>query len=205
MNRGVRKLRIFRHHDDYRACLRVIEEARDRIPLNVFAYCLMPTHFHLVLQPVVDGQLSSFMQWFSATHSKRWHVDKHSTGTGCVYQSRFKAIPVQDDRHFLTVCRYVERNPLRADLVQRAEQWPWSSLAQRIAERYPIRLACWPVPQPLDWMSLVNEMEPPVDVARIREALRRNRPLGDQPWAEQMADRLATAKALRPTGRPVGR
>ena len=58
----------------------------------------------------------------------RWHAHYHSAGTGHLYQGRFKAFPVEDDDHFYSVVRYVERNALRAKLVPRAEQWRWSSL-----------------------------------------------------------------------------
>ena len=90
----------------------------------------MPNHFHLVVEPTVDGQLSVFMQLLLGTHALRWNVFRKRSGQGAVYQGRFKAFPVQDDRHFLTVCRYVERNPVRAGLVSRPESWAWSSFSR---------------------------------------------------------------------------
>ena len=92
----------------------------------------MPMHWHVVLWPEAEGQLSSFLRWLTLTHSIRWHSHHHSTGSGHVYQNRFKAFAVAEDDHLLTVLRYVERNPLRAGLVS-AEDWPWSSLACRRA------------------------------------------------------------------------
>ena len=96
--------------------------------MRVCAYCLMPNHFHLVLWPTADGQLSRFMQWLSMTHAQRRHAHRHSAGRGHLYQSRFKSFVIQEDGHFLSVCRYVERNAVRANLVKRAERWRWGSL-----------------------------------------------------------------------------
>ena len=73
------------------------------------------------------GELSRFTPWLTLTHTQRWHAHRHSTGSGHVYQGRFKSFPVQEDKHFYTVCRYVERNALRAKLAPGAERWRWGS------------------------------------------------------------------------------
>src|SRR5713101_412578 len=95
----------------------VLNRAHARTPIRILGYCLMPNHWHLVLWPRDDGQLSEFMRWLTVTHTQRWHAHHHTAGTGPVYQGRFKSFPVQSDEHVITVCRYVERNPLRANLV----------------------------------------------------------------------------------------
>jgi putative transposase len=84
----------------------------------------MPNHWHLVVWPNRDGELSRFVGWPTLTHTQRWHAHRHSAGYGHVYQGRFKSFPIQEDEHFYTVERYVERNAVRANLVRRAEQWP---------------------------------------------------------------------------------
>ena len=94
--------------------------------MPVQAYCLMPNHFHLVLRPRADGDLSRFMQWLLTSHVRRYHRHYHSSGH--VWQGRFKAVPIQDDEHLLTVLAYVEANPLRARLVPKGTDWLWSSL-----------------------------------------------------------------------------
>ncbi|HUG92188.1 MAG TPA: hypothetical protein VML55_15210, partial [Planctomycetaceae bacterium] len=85
----------------------------------------MPNHWHLVVWPAGDGDLSEYMRWLTVTHTQRWHAAHHTSGTGALYQGRFKS------EHFLTVCRYVERNALRANLAGSAEAWRWGSLWQR--------------------------------------------------------------------------
>jgi putative transposase len=201
LNRGVRKLRLFDRPGDYRAFLKVFGEAQKRIPLRCLAYCLMPNHFHLVLWPKTDTELSAFMAWLTATHSKRWHARRRTAGTGHVYQGRYKAFPVSADTHFLRVCRYVERNALRAGLVARAEDWPWSSLAHRVRSQSTVSLADWPVARPSDWTELV-QLDVADETRDLRRALSRSSPYGPEEWRVQLASQLHLASSLAPVGRP---
>ena len=124
------RLSIFEHDGDFTAFERLLAEAVTRYAMRVLAYCLMPNHFHLLLWPRGDGDLSQFMQWLTLTHTQRWHAYHHAAGSGHLYQGRFKSFPVQSDDHFLTICRYVQRNALRAGLAVQAEDWRWGSLAR---------------------------------------------------------------------------
>lgn len=188
LNRGVRRLRLFDHPQDYLAFCRVFHEAQARIPLRCLAYCLMPNHFHLVLWPQADTELSDFMGWLTTTHSKRWHAWRETAGTGHVYQGRFKAFPVCSDMHFLRLCRYVERNAVRAGLVARAEDWPWSSLAQRAGRESLIALTEWPVARPADWLDLV-QLDVADETQDLRQSLHRSSPYGPDGWRLQIHKR----------------
>jgi putative transposase len=180
INRGVWRAQLFHQDGDYTCFRTLLASTLQRVPVRLFAYCLMPNHFHLVCMPGQDGQLSDFMRLLTQAHSKRWHAARGTTGTGPVYQGRFRAFAVQTDAHFLTVCRYVERNPLRAGLVRRAEEWPWSSLSDRWKISNEVALSDWPICQPDDWLSLVNGSEP--DLEAVRRAVLRNRPFGSAGW-----------------------
>ena len=125
-------------------------------------------------------------------------------GTGPVYQGRFKSFPIQTDHHLLVVFRYIERNPLRANLVRRAEDWRWSSL-RRSLYRPPATpmLPCpWPIDRPADWPSRVNEPQTPEELAAIRRSLLSGHPLGDEQWVKSVAQQLGLAPTPRPRGRP---
>ena len=159
INRGNGRNKLFRKAADYAAFEKTLQQALQRTPTRVLAWCLMPNHWHLVIWPRADGELSAFVRWLTHTHTQRWHAHYHSAGQGHVYQGRFKSFPVQEDAHLLTVLRYVERNALRADLVGRAEDWRWGSLwvRQRGPQSLCGLLADWPVEMPADWVQQVNE------------------------------------------------
>src|SRR5881398_2079527 len=122
LNRRVGRLGLFDKPADYMAFEKILSEAHERTGIRIAAYCLMLNHWHFVLWPRDDGELSEVMRWITVTHTQRWHAHRESFGDGPVYQGRFKSFPVQTDEHFLTVARYVERNALRAELVERVEE-----------------------------------------------------------------------------------
>jgi putative transposase len=150
LNRANRRATLFEQADDYAAFLRVVREGQQLHPVRLLAYCLMPNHWHLVAWPEQDRELSRLVGWVTVTHTQRWHAQRGTAGSGHLYQVRFKSFPVTADAHLLVVCRYVERNALRAGLVARAEDWPWGSLYQREqgAQEDRPELAAPPVPLP---------------------------------------------------------
>ncbi len=178
LNRANARAAIFEKPDDYAAFERVLKEALDRVDMRVLSYCLMPNHWQLVLWPRRDGDLSKFMGWLTLTHTQRWHAHHHTAGTGRLYQGRFKSFPVQDDEHFLTVCRYVERNALRANLVKRAEDWLWNSLWHRSQrdEFAESVLSEWPIACPRQWRHQVNQPQADAEVAALRRSVNRGTP-----------------------------
>lgn len=200
LNRAVRGTRLFETPADYEAFGRILSEAIGRTNLRLLAYCLMPNHWHLIVWPTDDLQISKFMHWLTLTHATRWTACHAIRGTGAVYQSRYKAIPVETETHFLTVCRYVERNALRAGLVTRAEQWQWSSLWQRGNSCYAVPLHEWPVLRTGDWVERVNEPQTGRELEAIRKAVQRNEPLGTDEWRSQAA--VAFGLTLNSRGRP---
>ena len=204
LNRAVARLPLFQKPADYEAFERVLTLAVERHPLRVLAYCLMPNHWHMVLWPREEGHLTAFLRWLTHTHTMRWHAYHHTAGTGHLYQGRFKAFPVQTDEHFLTVCRYVERNALRAHLVARAEHWPWSSLGRREREEQESHslLSDWPVERPADWLELVNQPQSPVELEAVRRSVTRSAPYGSAAWQAHTARRLGLESTLHPCGRP---
>jgi putative transposase len=200
-NRAIQTLTLFERPRDYEAFLRVVQEATEQCPMRIIVYSLMPTHFHLALWPLDDTGLSRFMQWLTATHARRWRESTRSSGRGALYQGRFKAIPVQRDYHLIRMCRYVERNALRAKLVRRAEDWPWSTASPEAAAEHRPQLTAWPVPKPADWLEVLNVPEPEKDLHEIRQAIRNNVPFGQKAWRNRAIKELEWP-CLRGRGRP---
>ncbi len=198
LNRGNGRQRVFQRDADYAAFLELIAAASERLPLRVVGLCLMPNHFHLLLWPHEDGDLSRWMQWLLTSHVRQYHR-QHGT-CGHVWQGRFKAFPIAQDDHFLTVLRYVERNPRRAGLVRRAEGWAWSSLALRAARSK--LLAELPVELPRNWAARVNAAETAAELAAVREGVNRGAPFGAATWRTRIAAALGLEASLHPRGRP---
>jgi putative transposase len=206
LNRAHGKRRIFEHDRDYLAFESVLAEMKERVPMRILAWCVMPNHWHLLLWPLKDGDLSSYMRLVTLTHTQRRHANRASAGTGQVYQGRFKSFIVQHDAHFLTVSRYVEANALRGHLVRRAEDWRWGSLSRmrRGKSDEAPRIDAWPVPRPGDWLAYVNQPVAPVEIDALRRCAQRGRPYGDEAWVSATATQLGLQSTLRSRGRPAG-
>ncbi len=203
LNRANGRQVMFDSPQDYLTWEKVLLEAQEHVPVRILAYCVMPNHWHLVLWPRRDGDLSRFMAWLTLTHTQRWHAQHHSVGSGHLYQGRFKSFPVQSDEHFLTVCRYVERNALRAKLVKCAENWQWSSLWRRNQGiKHSQWLTDWPVPRPRQYTKWTNDPQTGEELEAVRQCVQRGRPVGRESWVQRMTRRLNLESTLRPRGRP---
>jgi putative transposase len=204
LNRAAGRRTLFAKVEDYAAFERVLEELFERTRLRILSYCVLPSHWHLLLWPREDGELSEAMRWLTVTHAQRWHAHRHSAGTGPVYQGRFKSFPMQSDEHFLTAARYVERNALRANLVDRAEDWRWSSLWRRVQKDKSLAsfLSAWPIERPRGWVRRVNQPLTEPELEALRRCVRRGQPFGGDRWTLRVATRLGLESTLRPRGRP---
>ena len=206
LNRGNGRAALFEKDADYEAFGRVLIEACQREPLRILGYSLMPNHWHMIVWPKrgSNEQVSEFLRWLTVTHTQRWHAHHNTSGTGHLYQGRFKSFPIQRSGRLLDALRYVERNALRANLVVRAEDWRWSSLWHRghEASAWPLPLADWPVVRPEKWVAIVNQPQSEAELDALRMSINRGRPYGESDWQRRTAMRLGLASTLRPTGRP---
>jgi putative transposase len=204
LNRANARMTIFRKDADFEAFEKVLAEAVERSATRLLAYCLMPNHWHLVVWPRKDGELSRFVGWLTLTHTQRWHAHRRSTGLGHVYQGRFKSFPVEADEHFYTLARYVERNAARAGLVERAEKWRWGSLYRWLRGSADDKrlLATWPLPRKSGWVDHVNTPLTDGELAAMQHSMQRGNPFGGNAWSDNTVQRLGLETTLRPRGRP---
>ena len=200
INRGNARAEVFHAEGDYRAFINLLSDASERIPMRLLAYCLMPNHFHLALWPYRDGELSRWMQWLLTAHVRRYHRWHESSGH--VWQGRFKAFPVEQDAHLLTVLRYIEQNPVRAQLVTQAEAWRWSSAHAWHEATGAAALQVGPVPRAEPWLDWVNGPLEEAEVQHVRQSVNRGTPYGSLGWVERVARSLGLEASLRPLGRP---
>lgn len=194
INRGNGRATVFHKPQDYEAFLNLLAEAKQRHRVKLFGFCLMPNHFHLVVEPDHPTALSQFMQWLLTSHVRRYH--QHYGSTGHVWQGRFKSFPVQRDEHLITVLRYVLQNPVRAGLSVTAADWRWSSL------RGPQLIDPSSVDDVSQTLELLTKPIEDEQLATVRECLNRQRPFGRLDWQAEMASRFGLGSTLRPRGRP---
>ncbi|HEV3257528.1 MAG TPA: transposase [Gemmataceae bacterium] len=179
LNRGNRRAEVFHAEADYDRFVRLLAQAVAAFPVRLLAFCLMPNHFHLAVWPPGDRDLSACMHWLLTTHASRYQKQHRSTGH--VWQGRFRAFPIQEDAHLLTVLRYIERNPLRAGLVSRAGDWRWSSLRWHLNPPQLAFLHAGPVPRPPDWAAWVNAPQTEAELRALRRCAQRARRTGRMP------------------------
>jgi putative transposase len=197
-------MHMFRKEADFRAFEDVMVEAHLRHPIRVLSYSVLSNHWHFVVWPEEDGQLTDFFRKLAHTHAMRWRVSHRTVGYGHLYQGRFKSFPVQSDEHLLTLLRYVERNPLSAGLVERAHLWRWGSLWSRVHGEDAVRavLSPWPIERPANWTFRVNTPLSAQELKRVRLSLDRGRPFGDDEWVRRTVKGLGLEHTVRSEGRP---
>jgi len=198
INRGNRRSTVFHNAADYDFFVTLMHKASARIPMRVLAYCLMPNHFHLALWPYQDGDMSRWMHWLLTSHVVRYNKVRRTTGR--IWQGRFKSFPIERDRHLLNVLAYVERNPVRAKLVQNAEDWKWSSIS--VDTRLSGLVSESPVTKPDGWTELVNRAQSREELNALRRCSHKCRPYGSRDWVLNTADELGLQSSLRGPGRP---
>ena len=202
LNRGNARHDIFFKDADFEAFERIVAEALERCQVDLICYQWMKNHWHMVLSPRVDGGMSEFVGWLTLTHTQRYHAHHGTTGYGHVYQGRYRSFPVQDDAHFHTVCRYVERNALTANKVKRAENYRWGSLYNWLGGESPIELSKWPVRRLPRWLDRVNEPLTEKELKAVRHSVNRGKPYGDEKWTSATIKKHGLESTINPRGRP---
>ena len=200
LNRGNGKQKVFHKEQDYKAFVDLMKEAETHYSVKIFAYCLMPNHFHIILMPLKGEELSKWMQWLMTSHVRRYH--KHYETSGHIWQGRFKSFIVQEDNYLLTVIRYVEGNPVRAGLVGSARDWLWSSHRETIGERSKLLISEIPIELPRDWTKYVDEALNDEELKKLRQSVNRRSPYGTLKWQTEIAKELGLESTLNPRGRP---
>lgn len=203
INRGNGRQQVFHKDGDYQAFIDVLLGARQRYRVKVLAWCLMPNHFHLLVQPEDAALLTKWMQWVMTTHVRRYH--KHYGTSGHLWQGRYKSFIVQDNEHLLTAVRYIEGNPVRAMLSPTAAQWPWASHAVRNAPLEESRPDQLPIPLPEDWSTFVDTPLTDTEIEKIRNSVNRQAPFGCDSWRDEICARMGLESTLRRRGWQTGR
>jgi len=200
LNRGNRKQTVFHSQKDYIDFFEFMKKAKEKFPIKIFAYCLMPNHYHFVLMPIQSDHLGKWIHWFTTVHAGKHHF--YNQTSGHIWQGRFKNIFVQDDYHFDTVIKYTERNPVRAGLVNAPSNWPWSSYKESLGEKSYALLDERPINLQVGWEEFVNSPIKNTELENLRKCIKTQLPYGDEKWKKKVSEQLGIQCFPKPIGRP---
>lgn len=204
VNRAVGRQIIFKDEKDFRLFESILQEVVDGTNMRILAYCIMPNHFHLVLFPRNDGDLSDFMKRVTVTHTQRYRVATNTVGEGPIYQGRYKSFIIKNDHHLFTVLRYVERNPLTAQLVRDPLGWEYGSAYRRYkgTPKEKQLLFPWVCKEPEDYLLLLAQSLTPKEIEKIERSEIKGVPFGDDEYVIETAEKYDINSTLRGRGRP---
>jgi REP-associated tyrosine transposase len=198
--RGNRRQPTFFSDADYRLYARLLGHWCRKVGTQVWGWCLMPNHVHLILVPADEDGLRSALGEAHRRYTR--HVNLREEWCGHLWQSRFASFPM-DEGHLLACARYVELNPVRARLVDRPEQWPWSSArAHLFGQEDGLTHAAPLLARMPDWRGLLDCGLADAERDLIRRRERTGHALGDPLFLERLANRLGRTMTPRPRGRP---
>jgi putative transposase len=203
INRASARLTLFSDKKEYGLFESVLVEAQKKFEMRIISYICMPNHFHMILFPERDGDISKFMYWFTMTLTARWHAIHKTTGSGHIFQGRYKSFLIEPSQ-LLKVVRYIERNALRASLIKNAEGWKYSSLYRRLKGSKKQKSFLY-APKgffPKDYLSFVQEPLTLNEMESIRNSVNRGTPFGSKSWQEKMVDKFKLQASVRKRGRP---
>ncbi len=200
MNRGNAGQLVFRQGHDHLAFLDMLLYAKQRYKVELFAFCLLRDHFHLLVRPHRARNLSHCMQWLQTSFARRFN-DYYGT-EGPLWQGRYKSFLVQEDEHLLTVMSFIEGHPLRQGLVETAEDYVWSSHRENYWGNRRQKLDELPVPLTDDWSASVDALLGERALGRLKMSASRQIPFGAPDWQQQVCKEYGLEDSFKPRGRP---
>jgi putative transposase len=207
INRANGRSQIFNDPADYILFEQLLLETKELVGMRILAYCIMPNHWHLVLQPKNDGDLGIFMHRISNAHTRKVHAKTQTNGSGHLYQGRYKSFLVDNDNYLLALIKYVERNSVRAKLVGLCEDWQWGSAWRRTnGNKEQMKLLDEsPTPFPENYQQWINTPDKEEDLLNIRASLNKGVPYGREKWVDQMVVKHHLESTMKNPGRPKKR
>jgi putative transposase len=202
VQRGNNKEKVFLDRKDYEKYLSFLEKYSEEKEAFILAYCLMPNHVHLLVKPSEDDGLAKLMQ--GATLCYTQYFNRKEGRTGRLWECRYHSTVVDGDSYLWTVSKYIEKNPVRAGIVKKPEDYPYSSAkAHILGKKDPL------LKEPLfgksdlnEYKSFIRSEEDKKIVEEIRKQTRLGKPLGDGGFLNSLSETLGHSLSFRPKGRP---
>ena len=196
--RGNRRQPVFFSDEDYRLYLALLAEGCWAARVEVWAYCLMPSHVHLILVPADEDGLRAALGEAHRRYSR--HVNFREGWRGYLWQGRFASVAM-DEAHLMAAARYVELNPVRAHLAERPQAWPWSSARAHLAGRDDTLACVRPLLDRIpDWAGFLSDGLSEAEHKAIRGGERTGRPLGSPGFVADLEQRLGRTLARQKPG-----
>ena len=198
IQRGNNKQVVFFDNEDRRFYLGLIKKYSRECESGVHAYCLMDNHIHMLITPRRNDSLAKTMQKLSLRFTQ--HINKKYKRTGRLWECRFYSSLVDREEYLWAVCRYIERNPIRAKIVSKPSQYEWSSASK--VQQNDIIESIWDVNQKQEYSNYLNAPENESQVQMIRKNTHSGRPVGSVEFINHIAKVLKVNLSTRPKGRP---
>jgi len=187
INRGNRKMAIFHDEKDYKKFIELLFRGRDIADVKLYAFAIMPNHFHLIAKPKESNDISKYMQWVLTSYVR--YYNKTYKTSGHLWQGRYKSFIVKKDNYLINLYNYVLENPLRAKL----ENWKHTSENYKnsgFIEELPVEI------------SEIKKNIDKKEIENIRHCIERQSPYGDETWREKICKKYNLSSTIRPRGRP---
>jgi putative transposase len=202
VQRGNRRQPVFFSSADYKAYLRLMAAWCGKQGVEVWAYCLMTNHVHLVAVPGSERGLARAIGEAHRRYTVR--VNQRENWRGYLWQGRFSSYPL-DEQYLLAAVRYVELNPVRIGLVDRPWQYQWSSAAAHVRNRDDVLVRVKPMRDRVaDWREYLSIEPDSTDLEVMRRHMRTGRPLGSPEFVETLEAKLARSLAPHKPGPKPG-
>jgi len=198
IQRGNNKQAVFFDDHDRRFYLELLKKYSQECQSKVHAYCLMNNHVHILVTPQRNDSIAKTMQKLSLRFTQ--HINKKFKRTGRLWECRFYSSLVDREEYLWSVCKYIERNPVRAKIVNNPTQYAWSS-ANKIGKNDMFE-SIWDESQKMEYSEYLNRPENEEQVCLIRKNTHSGRPIGSAEFIERMSKILNIDLSTRPKGRP---
>jgi putative transposase len=198
--RGNRRQQVFFSASDYRAYLDLLVDFKGKAGVDIWAYCLMPNHVHMIAVPHRESSLADCFGTVHKRYADRINTDREWTGH--LWQERFHSV-VMDEAHLLVAVKYVELNPVGARLCARPEEWRWSSTSVRLTGIPDQVLTLAPMYERIsDWRAYLSQESDPQMLGALRKRTRTGRPVGDDDFIRGLEKMTGTRLRPKKRGRP---
>ena len=211
VQRGHNRQTVFFTEEDRSSYLATLGEFREKLGVQIYAYCLVTNHVHLIVNPGNNAtSLSLLMKRLAGRHTPRLNHFKRRTGTS--WEGRFKCFPIESNTYLLACARYIDLNPVRAHMVARPEEYAWSSYRAKTGlcdcpwlDPDPCFLALAPIVEQRQqrYREFVTYGIPQLQLEFLRTAVQRNQLTGSDTFITEIEQTTGTRILSRPPGRPI--